>query len=116
MRASKQSIAKARQLRRSLSVPEVRLWSPIVRVRAPGKPESASHWPYVPDFYCAKASLAVEIDGASHDMGDRPQRDERRDAWAAVKGITVIRIAATDLMLSVDGAADAILRMAVEWL
>jgi len=30
------------------------------------------------DFYCAKARLAVEIDGMSHDVEDRPQR---RDAW-----------------------------------
>jgi very-short-patch-repair endonuclease len=30
---------------------------------------------YVLDFYCAGARLAVEIDGLSHDLGDRPQRD-----------------------------------------
>jgi very-short-patch-repair endonuclease len=36
--------------------------------------------PYVLYFYCAKAKLAVEIDGASHDMGDRPHHDLRRDA------------------------------------
>jgi hypothetical protein len=27
------------------------------------------------DFYCAKARLAVEVDGIGHDLGDRPQRD-----------------------------------------
>jgi very-short-patch-repair endonuclease len=27
------------------------------------------------DFYCAKARLAIELDGASHDLGDHPQRD-----------------------------------------
>jgi very-short-patch-repair endonuclease len=31
--------------------------------------------PYVLDFYCAKARLAVEIDGMSHDTADRPERD-----------------------------------------
>ena len=46
------------------------------------------------DFFCAKARLAVEIDGVSHDMGDRPRRDIRRDAWLEARGVTVMRIAA----------------------
>jgi very-short-patch-repair endonuclease len=72
--------------------------------------------PYVLDFYCAKARLAVELDGMSHDMGDRPQRDIRRDAWLAAHGVTVMHIAAGELTRSVDEAADAIVRMATEML
>ena len=48
------------------------------------------------DFYCAKARLAIEIDGMSHDVADRPQRDIRRDAWLKAEGVTVMRIAAGD--------------------
>ena len=70
--------------------------------------------PYVLDFYCAKARLAIEIDGASHDMGDRPQRDERRDAWLAKHGVTVVRISTNELTKQIDEAADAIVRMAAE--
>ena len=70
--------------------------------------------PYVLDFYCAKANLAVEIDGMSHDMGDRPWRDERRDAWLKKRSVTVVRISARELMRSVDEAADAIVRMVAE--
>jgi very-short-patch-repair endonuclease len=66
------------------------------------------------DFYCAKANLAVEIDGMSHDMGDRPWRDERRDAWLRKHGVTVMRILAHELLQDVDEAADAIVRMASE--
>jgi very-short-patch-repair endonuclease len=66
------------------------------------------------DFYCAKARLAVEIDGASHDMGDRPQRDVRRDAWLEARGVTVVRIAASELTHGIDEAADAVVRMAAE--
>ena len=58
--------------------------------------------------------LAVEIDGMSHDMSDRPQRDARRDAWLAEQGIRVIRIAAADLLQRFDETSDAILRMAIE--
>ena len=48
------------------------------------------------DFYCPKAHLAIEIDGISHDMGDRPQHDEQRDAWLKKHGVTVMRIPAAE--------------------
>ena len=83
MRAPKETIDNARHLRRSLSPPEARLWSRL-RERAPGIPafrRQHPRGPYVLDFYCAKARFAVEIDGWSHEIGDRPQRDFRRDAW-----------------------------------
>ena len=64
------------------------------------------------DFYCAKARLAIEIDGMSHDLGTRPQRDVRRDAWLEERGVTVMRIAAGEVMSGVDEVADAVVRMA----
>jgi len=66
------------------------------------------------DFYCVKVRLAVEIDGQSHDLGNRPQRDARRDAWLQESGVTVVRIPAADLMRPFEETADAIVRMAVE--
>jgi very-short-patch-repair endonuclease len=62
--------------------------------------------PYVLDFFCARARLAIEIDGISHDMGDRPQRDIRRDAWLEAQGLTVLRIAASELTGKFDDAID----------
>jgi very-short-patch-repair endonuclease len=32
------------------------------------------------DFFCSAARLAIEIDGMSHDVENRPERDRRRDA------------------------------------
>ena len=75
-------IDKARRLRRTLSAPEARLWSRL-RARLPGKPifrRQHPLGPYVLDFYCTTAHLAIEIDGISHDMGERPALDERRNA------------------------------------
>jgi very-short-patch-repair endonuclease len=66
------------------------------------------------DFYCAEARLAVEVDGMSHDVSDRPQRDVARDAWLKASGLTVMRIAASDVMRNADDAADAMTRMAAE--
>ncbi|MGD1037465.1 MAG: DUF559 domain-containing protein [Roseiarcus sp.] len=114
MRAPIETIANARRLRRNLSAPEARLWIRL-RVRTPGTPAFRRQHPigpYVLDFYCAKARLAVEIDGMSHDMGDRPERDVRRDAWLKARGVTVMRIAAGEAMARIDETADGILRMA----
>ena len=88
-----------------------------MRERAPGRPVFRRQHPigpYVLDFYCAKARLAIEIDGASHEFGDRPQRDERRDAWLKEHGITVVHIPAAELQHQIDGIADSIARLALE--
>lgn len=65
---------------------------------------------YTLDFYCAKAKVAVEIDGISHDMGDRPQRDPLRDAALQKLGIETIRIPATDVLKSPAYVAEALVR------
>src|SRR5271157_324016 len=114
MRAPAKTIAKARRLRRTLSPSEARLWR-CLKARAPEQPTFRRQHPigpYVIDFYCAKVRLAIEIDGTSHDMSDRPQRDKQRDAWLAERGVKVMRIAAADLMQRFDETADAIMRMA----
>jgi very-short-patch-repair endonuclease len=116
MRAPKGTIANARRLRRNLSPPEARLWSRL-RARKPGAPVFRRQHPigpYVLDFYCAEARLAVEVDGMSHDCADRPVRDVSRDAWLRARGLTVMRIAASEVMRNADEAADAIVRMATE--
>jgi very-short-patch-repair endonuclease len=114
MRAPPQTIANARRLRRALSPPEARLWVRL-RQRAPGLATFRRQHPigpYVLDFYCAKARLAIEIDGMSHDIGDQPLRDIRRNEWLQARGVTVMRIAAGDVMRALDETADGIVRMA----
>jgi len=98
-------IDKARRLHRTLSarLPD----KPIFRRQHP-------LGPYVLDFYCTTAHLAIEIDGISHDMGERPALDQRRNAWLKHQGVTVVRLPAAELMQDVDAMADAIIQMASE--
>ena len=115
MRASTEIIETARHLRRNLSPPEARLWSRL-RARLSGAPVFCRQHPigpYVLDFYCAKARLAVEVDGISHDMGDRPQRDIRRDAWLRSEGVSILHIPANDVMRAIDDVVDVIVRTAI---
>ena len=65
--------------------------------------------PYVLDFYCAGAALAVEVDGMSHNLGDNPTRDARRDAWLREKGIRTLRFDAADVLNDMDNVLRAII-------
>ncbi len=96
-----------------MSLPEVLLW---VRLRrAPeGVRFRRQHpiGPYVLDFYCAAAGLAIEVDGVAHDMGARPERDVVRAEWLRARGVRVVRIPAGEVLADPDGVAEAIVRMA----
>ncbi|WP_374405198.1 endonuclease domain-containing protein [Pelagerythrobacter sp.] len=105
------NVGLARRLRQSMSLPEVLLWQAL-RGSPQGIKVRRQHaiGDYVLDFYVASRKLAIEIDGISHDMGDRPARDEARDAWLRERGIEVMRIAADEVLRDADGTADAIIR------
>ncbi len=95
MSAPQKTIAAARKLRRTLSVPEaLRL-----RERAPDRPASevSIARTHVRDFYCLEVRLAVDIDGRAHGTDNRPERDARRDAWRAAQGVEVVRVAVRDV-------------------
>ena len=60
--------------------------------------------PYVLDFYCDEARLAVEVDGAVHWMWANPARDARRDAWLIERGVRTLRLSATLIRDDLDAA------------
>jgi very-short-patch-repair endonuclease len=101
----------ARKLRRKMTLPEVIIWHSL-RQRPNGLKFRRQHptGPYVLDFFCSDARLAIEIDGAAHSRGDRPTRDAARDEWLQSAGIKTLRIAAADVL----GDADAVLRWITE--
>jgi very-short-patch-repair endonuclease len=95
---------KARRLRRSMSLPEVLLWREL-RKKPNGAQYRRQHpaGPFVLDFFCAPANVAIEVDGESHSFGDRPLRDEARDRWLESQGIRVVRIPAREVLDNLDG-------------
>ncbi|HTM79729.1 endonuclease domain-containing protein [Asticcacaulis sp.] len=98
-------IALARKLRKAMMVPEHLLWARL-KERAGGvvfKRQQAIG-PYVLDFFCHKAQLAVEVVGGLHDA----ERDAGRDAYFARLGIETYRISAAEVYRSADAVADGI--------
>ena len=101
------TVRRAGQLRRTMSLPEVLLWRELrqsgLHIR---KQHSAGD--YVLDFFCARANLAIEVDGKAHDMGDRPRHDAARDRWLEERRIDTLRVPARDVLRDPVVAAEAI--------
>ena len=99
------TIGRARALRRKLTLPEVIVWQAMRGRKLGGARFRRQHpgGPYILDFYCEAARLAVEIDGAGHEHPDQARHDARRTEWLNLRGIAVYRIAARDVLGNLDG-------------
>jgi very-short-patch-repair endonuclease len=95
---------RARELRKKMTPPERRLWN-VLKTRPDGFKFRRQHAldPFILDFFCHEAALAIEVDGFAHELGDNPLRDERRDAWCADQGIHTLRFRALDVRDNLDG-------------
>jgi very-short-patch-repair endonuclease len=107
MEAPQRTIKRARELRRRLTPPEARLWIALRNKRL-NLHFRRQHpiGPYILDFYCDAAKLAVEVDGEGH-LG-RIDHDERRDRWLLARGIRALRIRAIEVRDNLDGVVDTI--------
>jgi very-short-patch-repair endonuclease len=104
---------QARRLRREMTLPEVLLWQRL-RLKPNGFKFRRQHPArgYVLDFYCHEARLVVEVDGIAHDMGGRPESDERRNEQLERLGLRILRIPASAVLRDPDGVAAALLAQA----
>jgi very-short-patch-repair endonuclease len=102
-------IKQARKERRSGNLPEVVMWRAL-QLRPGGFRFRRQHpfGPYILDFACLRPRVAIEIDGIVHEMGDRPERDARRDVWLGQQGFRVLRFPARDVLSDLDAAINAV--------
>ena len=94
-----------------MSLPETLLW---VRIRKSGLHFRRQHPvpPYTLDFYCEAARLAIEIDGAAHELSEG--RDATRDAFLLQQQIQTRRISATDVLRNPTATAEFVIALARE--
>lgn len=99
---------------RALTPPEARLWSQLKAGGLEGLKFRRQHpvGPYILDFYCHAARLAVEVDGASHDEPSQIAHDEQRTRWLATQGVEVMRVRATDVRDHLGGVLAVIIQHA----
>ena len=102
----------ARDLRRSLTPAEERLWNAL-RGRRLNSLKFRRQHPFdrfILDFYCVERRLAVEVDGGVHATADQAARDEERTTWLNTRGIRVLRVTNDEVENNLDG----VLRRIVE--
>ena len=116
MRLQTITLKRARRMRQALSPPEGALWAALKGQQLDGYAFRRQHpvEPYILDFYCEAARLAVEVDGASHRLPDAIRHDERRDAFLKDRGIDVLRLPARLVLEDRPAALRAILDE-VQW-
>ncbi|MDE1904232.1 MAG: endonuclease domain-containing protein [Alphaproteobacteria bacterium] len=97
----------ARQLRRSMTDAERRLWSILRSRRLSGYKFRRQHpiGRFVADFACIRHRLVIEADGGQHDAN---VADERRTAQLGRKGWRVVRFWNNEILANPAGVAQAI--------
>ena len=100
----------ARQLRRSMTPAEVHLWQHLRLKQLDGLKFRRQHpvGPFIVDFYCAELSLAIEVDGDSHD--EQAEYDVARTKWLESHSYRIIRFSNDDVLHNIEGVMDEIVR------
>ncbi|MCL2525304.1 MAG: DUF559 domain-containing protein [Betaproteobacteria bacterium] len=89
---------RAKALRKAGNLSEVLLWQQLSNRKFKGLDFDRQKiiGNYIVDFYCINCRTVIEIDGSSHD--NKQEYDQERDAYLKGLGLSVIHIAAVDVL------------------
>jgi very-short-patch-repair endonuclease len=99
---------RARQLRRTMTPAESRLWAALRNNQLDGfhfRRQQVIDG-YIADFYCHAAALVVETDGAVH--GQQPDYDAERDDLLKRRGLLILRLRNQAVLENLDAVLDQI--------
>ncbi len=84
---------RARDLRQQSTDAEHLLWRALRNRRLRGYKFRRQHaiGPYILDFYCPAAKLAVEADGGGHAEPEQQAHDQERTRFIEARGIQLLR-------------------------
>ena len=106
------TLIKARKLRRDMTLPEAMLWKEL-RKRPAGlkfrRQHPAGH--YILDFYCAAARLAIEVDGWGHDSADARGKDIKRSVYLRSQHVATLRVPAKAVLDNLEAAVARIVEV-----
>ena len=107
-RRNRELVSNARNLRREMTKEERHLWYDYLRLHPVKFRRQAVLGKFIVDFYCAKANLVIELDGSQHYDPQNQQADRIRTEYLEKFGVTVIRIANTDVTRNFRGVCEYI--------
>ena len=87
----------AKALRKNMTKEEKHIWYDFLRTHECKFLRQKVIGSYIADFYCAKAKLVIEIDGAQHLTKEAKQYDDERTKFLESYGISVLRISNQDI-------------------
>lgn len=101
---------RARELRKSMSDAESKLWSALRQRQIDGLRFRSQHplGPYIVDFVCLERRLVVEVDGGQHGEPNQIAHDAQRTRWLESEGYRVVRAWTTEVFDNLDGVVEAI--------
>ena len=96
-------LARARELRKSSTLAEARLWEQL-RAKRMGVKFVRQHPvdPYFVDFACRSDGLVIEVDGATHSTEEEIRRDAARTAFLDAEGYRVLRFQNEEILQGLD--------------
>jgi very-short-patch-repair endonuclease len=107
---------RARQLRKSMTRQEVKLWVHLRWWRSRGFHfrRQAPRDVYIVDFVCLRAGVVVEVDGGQHSFERNQERDRERDRYFAARGLKVLRYWNNEIDRNLEGVLMDIDRVLME--
>jgi very-short-patch-repair endonuclease len=89
---------------------EDRLWRKLRNRQLDGMKFRRQHpiGPYIVDFCCHEANLAIELDGSGHEDSDQADYDRNRSADLQSMGIIVMRFWNHEVRHNLEGVLEAI--------
>ncbi len=108
MRLLRESTFRARGLRRDATPAERHLWRQLRGRRLDGAKFRRQQplGPYIVDFFCEDAALAIEADGEHHFPPSQEQL--RRDAFLTAAGMLVLRFPNAEILLRTEAVLERI--------
>lgn len=85
------SLGRSRELRKSMTPQERRLWYEFLRSYPIKVYRQRSIGPYIADFFCHAAQLVIEVDGGQHFTPEGLDHDRIRTQVMGEYGLTVLR-------------------------
>ena len=103
---------RGRELRKSLTPQEARLWLQLRAMRAEGFHfrRQAPLLGFFLDFVCFKHRLVIEVDGSQHAESVQAEHDAMRDAILRRRGFHTLRFWNSDINTNLDGVMQMIQR------
>ncbi|RPH93641.1 endonuclease domain-containing protein [candidate division KSB1 bacterium] len=94
---------RARDLRRSSTVAEKKLWRALRNYHAAAKfRRQVPVGPFIVDFYSPDLGLVIEVDGDTHTTEDAIHYDASREEFLRAQGLHIRRYKNSDILTNLD--------------